>query len=373
MEKTRKWQENLRDNISSLDDLAGKMDIDLEGLDPIVDQSPMNITDYYFNLIDPDDPDDPIRKMAVPSLEELDPHGDFDTSGESDNTKLSGVQHKYRQTALVLSTNICYMYCRHCFRKRLVGTTQDEIVERLEETVDYISSHPEIDNVLVSGGDSFTLSNKNIEAYLERLSQIDHLDLVRFGTRIPVVFPERIYNDPELLDILDRYNKKKRVLVVTQFNHPKELTEEAGKAVQALKDINIDVFNQTVLLKGVNDKPETLAALMKKLTRMRLVPYYVFQCRPVKHVKNHFQVPLRDGIEVVNGARNMLSGPAKTFRYALSHPRGKIEILGKVQDQEDQMVFKFQQAKDPQDASKTFIRKMGPKDGWFDQDLNPIE
>ncbi|MDO5037423.1 MAG: KamA family radical SAM protein [Tissierellia bacterium] len=368
--KVPHWKEDLKKNLSSLDDLKKKLPLDPEGLGPVLDQSPMNITDYYLSLMDPSDPQDPIGKMALPSLEELSPEGVFDTSGEGDNTKLAGVQHKYRQTALVLSTNICFMYCRHCFRKRLVGTTQDEIIDRLDQALDYIGSHPEIDNVLITGGDALTLSNENIARYLRALSALDQLDFIRFGSRIPVVFPQRIYEDPELLDLLKTYNQKKRILLVTQFNHPREITQKAIKAIQALKDQRIDVFNQTVLLKGVNDHPDTLAQLMKSLSRQRMVPYYIFQCRPVKHVKNHFQVPLTRGVDIINETKNRLNGPAKHFRYALSHPRGKIEILGKL---EDQMVFKFQQAKNPEDASQIFLRKLGPQDSWFDQDLNPIK
>lgn len=366
----KNWQKELTKNISNLDQLSEVLHIDKDELEGIVERHPMNIPEYYLNLIDKDDPNDPIRLMCVPSVAELDDSaGVYDTSGEESNTVLGGLQHKYQQTALVLSTNICYMYCRHCFRKRLVGYTQEEIMNTLHEAVEYIQAHPEIDNVLISGGDPLTLSNENIERYLEALSQIEHLDYIRLGSRVPVVLPMRISEDPELIEILQKYNKKKRIILVSHFNHPNELTEEAREAIHVLKDANIDIFNQTVLLKGVNDSVETLSKLMKMLMQNRVTAYYIFQCRPVKYVTNHFQVSIEDGVELVNAVRHTLSGPSKRFRYAMSHPRGKIEILGKI---DDQVVFKFAQAKDDQDANVMFMRKMNGE-GWLDADLNPTD
>ena len=152
--------------------------------------------------------------------------GSFDTSGESSNTKLDGLQHKYKPTVLLLSTNVCAMYCRHCFRKRLVGLSDSELLEVADEAIAYISSHKEVNNVLVTGGDALMNPNHVIERYLSGLTAIDHLDLVRFGSRLPVTLPERIYGDPELLGLFEEYGKRKTLIVVTQFNHPRELTEE---------------------------------------------------------------------------------------------------------------------------------------------------
>lgn len=365
----KKWQEELKENISSIDELSKVLDIEKDKLKKIVDRHPMNITRYYLSLINKDDPHDPIRKICVPSIEELDNSGSYDTSGENTNTVLEGLQHKYRQTTLVLTTNICFMYCRFCFRKRLVGYTTDEIMDTMNQAVDYITNHEEIDNVLLSGGDSLTISNEMVEKYLENLVKIDHLDFIRFGTRIPVVLPSRIYSDDELLQILDKYNRKKRIIIVTHFNHPNEITKEALKAIDALKNINIDVLNQTVLLKGVNDNSDTLTTLFKKLIINRVTPYYIFQCRPVKHVKSHFQIPISRGVDIVNETRNNLSGPSKQFRFAMSHPRGKIEILGKI---DGKVVFKFAQAKDKKDANYMFMQEMGDA-GWLNQDLTPME
>ena len=254
------------------------------------------------------------------------------------------------------------MYCRHCFRKRLVGLSTEEVVDHLGEIVAYIKEHEEISNVLISGGDSFVNSNSVIEKYLKALTDIPHLDFIRFGTRTPVVLPSRISEDKELLDLLKEYGNKKHLMVVTQFNHPKEITNEAKKAIKALLDVNVTVRNQTVLLGGVNDKPEILGQLFKSLTSIGISPYYLFQCRPVTGVKNNFQIPIRRGIEVVE-AKSMQNGLGKSFRYCLSHPRGKIEILGEMPD--GQVAFKYHETKYIKDNGRIFTLDLDDDAGWL--------
>lgn len=335
----------------------------VENINKLLDDYPMLIPDYYFSLIDFNNPDDPIMQMSIPSTFEFDRDGSFDTSGEGDNTVLPGMQHKYRQTALILSTNKCAMYCRHCFRKRLVGLSTEEVVDHLGEIVDYINEHTEINNVLVSGGDSFLNSNKVIKKYLDGLTGIDHLDYIRFGTRIPVVLPSRISDDTELLNLLKKYGKKKHLVVVTQFNHPNELTKEAKDAISALIDANVTVRNQTVLLSGINDDIEVLGELLSSLTAYGVFPYYVFQCRPVVGVKNNFQVPIKDGIKIVEGAKSMLNGLGKAFRYCLSHPSGKIEILGDLPSGET--AFKYHETKDLKDNGRIFTMELEDDQCWL--------
>lgn len=350
-----------------MEKLKSYIDIDPEDVkayEDIAKLFPISSTTYYLDLIDPNDPNDPIRKMAVPSVEEFDLDGDFDTSGEQENTKMQGLQHKYDATALLLSTNKCAMYCRHCFRKRLVGTTNNETLSFVKEAVEYIKNHKEINNILITGGDSFLIENELIKNYLDALSQIDHVDFIRFGTRTPVVFPERIYNDPELLDILDTYAKMKKIYVVTQFNHPRELTEEAMKATRALLDRRIIVNNQTVLLKGVNDDPKVLAELQNDLTKKGIIPYYLFQCRPVKGVVNQFQLSLKESVELVNEARKLMNGHSKRARLCMSHETGKIEILGELNGE---MLFKYHQAKNPDHAGKIFTVKLEDGQAWLDE------
>jgi len=363
-----RWQDELANNVTTLEELKEYIDLaaeEEEKLQEVIDMHPMSIPRYYLSLIDPKDPDDPIRKMAVPSVNELDVSGFYDTSGEKKNIKLPGLQHKYKNTVLLLSANVCSMYCRHCFRKRMVGLTNDEVMSSFNEAYEYIGAHPEVNNVLISGGDSLILPTQVIAHLLEKLTRLPHLDYIRFGTRMVLAYPDRILKDDELVEVFKAYSKKdRRIYLSTQFNHPNEITEQSTEAVSRFIESGVIVNNQTVLLKGVNDTPETLANLQKNLVRIGVNPYYVFQCRPVKRVKNHFQVPLAEGYRIVDEARGMLDGVSKRFRYAMSHEKGKIEILGTIGDE---MFFKHQQAKDPEDASRFFKRKLDETAGWLDE------
>ncbi len=324
----------------------------------------MSITKYYLSLIDWKNKKDPIKKMMIPSIEELNTIGSYDTSGEATNTKIGGLQHKYQQTALLLSTNQCAAYCRFCFRKRLVGLKNTEILNLLDDAVSYIAKNKQITNVLVTGGDSLMLSTDILEIFLKKLTKIKHLRFIRFGSRVPIAFPKRIYADSELLALFKKYSTKtKRLYVVTHFNHPNEITKESIKAIDALINSNVIISNQTVLMKDVNDNPNTLAELMNQLTSIGVVPYYIFQCRPVSRVKHHFQISLYEGYKIVEDAKKLLNGHAKRFKYAMSHKTGKVEILGL---DKQYMYFKYQQAKDPKDLSRFFKKKINKKAGWLD-------
>jgi len=361
------WLEELNNNITSASELKQILhltDEETSKLDKILDLFPMSLGNYYLSLINMEDETDPIRKMCIPSVTETEISGSFDTSGEALSTIITGLQHKYKQTALILSTNICAMYCRHCFRKRLVGTSDDEIAVHFDEIMDYINKHKEISNVLISGGDGFLNKNEVIEKYLSRLSQMEHLDFIRFGTRTPVVLPSRIYGDQELLDILERYNSKKTIYVITQFNHPNEITADAIKAVNALEKIGITVKNQAVLLKGVNDNAQIMATLLRKLTAVGIDPYYIFQCRPVTGVKNQFQVPFLQGYKIIEEAKAMVNGVGKSFRYVMSHESGKMEFLGTTAP--NKMLFKYQEAKDPKNYGKLFEYEVSNSQCWLD-------
>lgn len=361
------WQEHLNHNLKTAEELQHLLHLDESGyekLKNILEMFPMSVTQYYLLLIDWNDEHDPIRRMCIPSVLETDLDGSFDTSGEASNTVMEGMQHKYAQTVMILSTNRCALYCRHCFRKRLVGLSDEEIAHKyLDDILDYVDSHKEVTNVLISGGDAFLNSNSLITRYLDRLTKIDHLDFIRFGTRTPVVFPMRITEDPELLDILRHYSTQKQIYVITHFNHPKEITAKSREAVQALLGAGIPVRNQTVLLKGVNDDPLILGTLLKKMTSIGILPYYIFQCRPVAGVKNQFQVPLKHGSSIVESAKNMQNGIGKSIRYVLSHETGKIEILGEISD--GSMLFKYHQAKETKDAGRIFTQKIDECDSWL--------
>jgi len=365
-----KWKELLLEGYTTGSDVAdflGLTSKEAHNLDLIAERYPMYVNPYYLSLIDPSDPNDPIRRQCIPSYMEMSTDGNTDTSGEMDNTVLQGVQHKYRETALILSTNNCAMYCRHCFRKRIVGIEENETADRIQEAAGYITAHPEIRNVLISGGDAFMNSNDTIRDYLASLTDISHLDLIRFGTRTPVTFPQRITTDMELLDILEHYSSRKQLYIVTQFNHPRELTTESLKALSLIKKRGISIKNQTVLLKGVNDSPVVLSDLLRGLTAAGVIPYYIFQCRPVKGAKNQFQVPLESGYDIVEEAKSLQSGMGKCFRYVMSHTTGKIEILGKPHGNE--MLFKYHQAKNEQDAARLFTQKLLPDQCWLPDSL----
>ena len=336
----------LESNIRTIDELAEHIpmtEAEKENLNEITKLHPMSITRYYLSLIDPNDKNDPLRRMSIPSTDEFSQGGTYDTSGEKDNTVTVGVQHKYKQTALVLLTHRCSVYCRFCFRKRLVGRSESEIISNINAARDYVADHEEITNVLLSGGDPLVLDNHIIEHFLKMFLEIDHINFVRIGSRIPVVMPHRIYGDKDLLGIFNKYSTpKKRVHIVSHFNHPKEVNRYSALAVDRLMRCGIPVQNQTVLLGGVNDDSQVMADLMRNLVRIGVNPYYVFQCRPVRRAL-HFQVPISRGIDVIEESKKQLCGMSKRFKYAMSHVRGKIEIIAK---DDEYMYFKQHQAKD---------------------------
>lgn len=364
------WKSDLQENLHTAQEVSSLLHLnqaDSAQMARILEQFPMSVPRYYLSLIDPNNPDDPIRKMCIPSVWETDLSGSFDTSGEASNTVVTGMQHKYHATALILSTNRCAMYCRHCFRKRLVGLSDAEIASHLDEMIAYIEAHKEISNVLISGGDALLNDNDILEDYLSRLCQIDHLDMIRFGTRVPVTFPQRITEDPDLIALFQKYNQKKQLFLITHFNHPHELTPQSNAAIKAVQGCGIPVRNQTVLLKGVNDDGVVLGTLLRGLIRMGVIPYYVFQCRPVTGVKNQFSVPFLRGIQIVEQAKNMQNGQGKSLRYALSHPTGKIEILGTVG--QNRMLFQYHQAKYDRDAGRMFTVHLAEHQTWLEDDI----
>ena len=362
------WQSELKQNITSVDQLKRHFKFtprEEKLLRKVVEIHPMSVTRYYMSLINRRDKKDPIKKMIIPSIEELDAAGTYDTSGEAKSTKAHGLQHKYGETALILATNRCAAYCRFCFRKRLVGLPNEEILSRFTDAMPYIRKHKEINNVLISGGDPLTLPTALVEKFLQELDKIKHLDFIRIGSRIPVTFPDRILMDKALPAMLKRYTSKaRRLYVVTHFNHPNEITDKSVEAIDRLIDANIIVNNQTVLMKGVNDNADTLETLMKGLVRIGVNPYYVFQCRPVSRVKSHFQVPFVRGLRAVEGAKKKLDGHSKRFKYCMSHDSGKVEILG---IEGDKIYLRHNQARYAKDRSRFFSRKINNQAGWLDE------
>lgn len=321
-------------------------------------------TKYYASLMNVEDENDPLKKMQLPMEAELIELGKEDTSNEGKYTKVRGLQHKYKNTALMLVSEKCAMYCRYCFRKRMVGKTNEEVGEDLKEGFNYVRNHKEIDNILFSGGDPLFQDAKHINTLLEEAFSIEHLHFVRFGSRIPVVMPMRIYEDQELQKVLKKHGASGKLHIVTQFNHPNELTEETKKCMTVLKECNITVRNQSVLLKGVNDDPEVLAELFNKLVAFGITPYYIYQCRPVKNVKSHFQLPLEEGLKIVQEARAKLNGIAKAFRYLMSTYDGKIEVVGHT---EDKIYCKYNQAHNEEKIGKLFTVDKSDTLAWVDE------
>ena len=361
-----KWKEEIDNSTCTVEQLKEYTEISCEieqQLKRIIKRHPMRVTPYYMSLIDWDNPVDPIKKIAIPSIEEFNLEGSYDTSGEAENTKLPGLQHKYLETALMLITNRCSVYCRHCFRKRLVGRSDKEILKTFDDGLEYIKKHSEINNVLITGGDPLVLSNDLIEKILDKLDSIKHLKFIRFGSRTPVTLPSRFY-DADILKILERYSHKtRRIYIVSQFNYPREITKQSTLAVDNLLKHGVILSNQTVLLKGINDYPKTLSKLQNQLVSIGVIPYYVFQCRPVKRVKHYFQIPIVKGIDIVEKAKMTCNGHSKRFKYIMSHRTGKIEILGIMNGN---IYFKYHQAKDITNLGKMLKRKVDTKAGWLD-------
>jgi len=236
-------------------------------------------------------------------------------------------------------------------------------LKRFEDAANYIAKHQEINNVLISGGDPLVLKNEIIERFLFVLTKIDHLSFIRFGSRVPATLPRRL-SDPQILAIFQKYSKNdKRLYVVTHFNHPREITPQSIRAVSNLIKVGVLLSNQTVLLRGVNDDPDTLATLMNRLVSIGVTPYYVFQCRPVKRVKHHFQVPICDGVRIVEKAKANCNGLSKRFKYVMSHITGKIEILGMM---DMAIYFKYHEAKDRKNLGVMFKRQVDEEAGWLD-------
>ncbi len=364
------WKEILRHTVTSIEEMEQYVSFssdEKKQLQNIGKIHPIRITRHVMELMDLCDSDDPIRKMYLPSLDELDLSGDYDTSGEAENTVATGLQHKYLPTALLLSTNICAIYCRYCFRKRMVGVTENEVLGQFDDAIGYIRRHPEISNVLISGGDPFMLDTEILKSFLDKLSEIPHLQYIRFGTKTLASLPQRIIEDNELVEAFTRHNAagKPRIYVVTHINHPREIVPETIEAVSRLNSAGVTVSCQSVLLKGVNDNPDTIVSLMNALVSAGIIPYYLFQCRPVKRVQKSFQIPISQGIDIIAKAKQNLSGLAKRFKFAMSHNIGKIEIVGRLNDD---IVFKIHDAKYPEQTGTIFTQNAVEVDGW----LSPV-
>jgi KamA family protein/D-alanine--D-alanine ligase len=324
---------------------------------------PYRVTSFYDEQIRRSGYYEQLKNIVEPSLAELESAGALDTSGERNHTKMSGLQHKYPQTALLLVTDQCFSYCRFCFRKRLVGKSSQEIVRDYGKVSEYIKGHSEITDVLLSGGDPFVLRTEQLHSIIDHLLRIPHLTSIRFGTKAIINYPLR-FRDKGLDGLFHRITTAgKTPVIVTHVDHIGEVSEEAKITIKKLHSLGVQVFNQTVLLRNVNDDPDILAATFSKLYSVGVRPYYLFQARPVKGAL-HFQVPLRRGIEIVRDVNRQLSGIRKTYRYVMAHYTGKIEILDIGKD--NRLYLRYHQSRDPRRMNTVFARPYCEGACWLD-------
>lgn len=326
------------------------------------------LNDYYAKLIDWADPADPIRQLIVPHPAEMQAWGKLDASNEASNTPTRGVQHKYPHTVLLLVNEVCGAYCRYCFRKRLFLNDNDEVSTDISEGLEYIRSHPKVTNVLLTGGDPLVLSTGKLERILEALRAIEHVRIIRIGSKMPAFNPFRILEDERLQEVLRRFSTAdKRIYLMAHFDHPRELTSEAVAGLDAFMRCGVVAVNQCPLIRGVNDDAEVLAELFRRLSFIGVPPYYLFQGRPTAG-NAPYEVPIVRGYALFEAAKTRVSGLAKRARFVMSHERGKIEIVG-IDDQ--RMYLRFHRAKDPADEGRMMVYLRDETASWLDQ-LTPV-
>ncbi len=324
-----RWQsQNAIRSVRQLRDLLPFTQEELEAIGALEGHYKLAIPPYYFSLINSDDPHDPIRLQSVPSPLELRNESGYeleDPLEEDQDSPVPGLTHRYPDRALLVTTHVCTMYCRFCTRKRatMVRGGWDAISRDDERMVEYVRDHPEIRDVIVSGGDPLTLPVTKLRFFLENLAAIEHVDVIRIGTRVPVTLPQKLF-DPQLVELLASAEK---VWIQTHFNHPREITPEAARVCKSLLRAGMPVNNHTVLMKGVNDDLETMRRLMRGLLRIKVRPYYLFHCDPVIGA-GHFRTSVWKGLEIMEGLRGHLSGLGiPTYVVDSPHGGGKIPLM----------------------------------------------
>ncbi len=332
-------------------------------LKQVTDKFAFRTNSYYQRLINWDDPNDPLRRIIIPSMNELEVWGKLDASDEHKYTKAPGLEHKYEFTAVLLLNDVCAGYCRFCFRKRLFMDINDEVARDVSKGLQYIREHKEINNVLLTGGDPLVMSTRKLGNIIRQLREMDHVQIIRIGSKVPAFNPYRILYDQSLLEMLGRYSTdEKKIYLMAHFNHPRELTQEALRAMSLLQKAGVVTVNQTPLLRGINDDVEVLAELFNKLSYAGIPPYYVFQCRPTAGNKM-FSVPIEEGWEIFEQARMKGSGLAKRARFVMSHSTGKVEILGK---NDEYVYFRYHRAANPEEKARFLIFRSNPQAHWLD-------
>nr|MBQ6241708.1 lysine 2,3-aminomutase [Lachnospiraceae bacterium] len=327
-EQWNDWKWQVRNRIETVEDLKKHIAITPEeevGIRQCLGVLRMAITPYYLSLIDLDDPHDPIRRQAIPTAQELHKADAdlLDPLHEDTDSPVKGLTHRYPDRVLLLVTDQCSMYCRHCTRRRFAGQTDCAVpLEQIDACIEYVRNHPEVRDVLISGGDPLVMSDDRLEYIIAKVREIPHVEIVRIGSRTPVVMPQRI--TPELCAMLKKYHP---VWLNTHFNHPKEVTEESRRACAMLADAGIPLGNQSVLLAGVNDCVFTMKKLVHELVKMRVRPYYIYQC-DLSMGLEHFRTPVGKGIEIIEALRGHTSGfCVPTFVVDAPGGGGKIPVM----------------------------------------------
>jgi len=320
------WRWQFKNRINTLEDLKQYIPLTKEEDDPkILKELRMAITPYYLSLIDPHDPYDPIRKQAIPTIHELYRSSSdlVDPLHEEVDSPVPGLTHRYPDRVLFLVTENCSMYCRHCTRKRFAGHHDRAPPQaQIDKCIEYIQETPAIRDVLLSGGDALLISDKILEDILVRLKEIPHVEIVRIGSRTPVVMPQRI--TPELCEMIKKYHP---IWFNTHFNHSNEITEDSKRACEMLADAGIPLGNQSVLLKGVNDCIHVMKKLVQDLVKIRVRPYYIYQC-DLSVGLEHFRTRVAQGIEIIEGLRGHTSGLCvPTFVVDAPGGGGKIPVM----------------------------------------------
>ena len=322
------WKWHLRNKIQTADDLGKIVKIEEdeeEAINQCLKALRMAITPYYLSLIDLDDPGDPVRAQSVPTIAELDwAEEDLeDPLSEDIDSPVPGLTHRYPDRALLLVTDQCAMYCRHCTRRRFAGQKDAALpMSQIENAIAYIAKTPVIRDVLISGGDPLLLEDDRLEHIIKQLYEIPHVEVIRLGSRLPVVLPQRITDD--LCNMLKKYHP---IWLNTHFTHPKEITPESSVACEKLANAGVPLGNQSVLLAGINDCVHVMKELVQGLVKIRVRPYYIYQC-DLSQGLTHFRTPVAKGIEIIEGLRGHTSGYAvPTFVVDAPGGGGKIPVM----------------------------------------------
>lgn len=327
-EQWNDWKWQVKNRIETVEELKKHIKLTEEeevGIRESLKTLRMAITPYYLSLIDTDDPHDPIRKQSIPTFNELyiSPDDLQDPLHEDSDSPVPGLTHRYPDRVLFLITDMCAMYCRHCTRRRFAGQKDAALhSDLIDKAIDYIARTPQVRDVLLSGGDALLMSNDKLEYILKKLRDIPHVEIIRIGTRTPVVMPQRITDD--LVNMIKKYHP---VWVNTHFNHPNEITPESTEACARLADAGIPLGNQSVLLRGINDCSHVMKKLVTGLVKIRVRPYYIYICDQSMGI-SHFRTPVSKGIEIIENLRGHVSGYAvPTFVVDAPGGGGKIPIM----------------------------------------------